>query len=76
MDAEAAKLEDAVNRLVDEYRSRCLWSLRADYYPQGLEDQLRTLATIRRLGDVEAFRRASELTQWLLQHSKALSVAR
>src|SRR4051812_25865329 len=31
----------AVNRLVDEYRTRCLWSLRADYYPVSADEQLR-----------------------------------
>ena len=40
-----------VNQLVDAYRDRCLWFLRADYYPTDLPDVLRTLDYIRRYGD-------------------------
>ena len=53
------------NQLVDEYRDRCLWFLRADYYPTDLQDVLRTLDYIRRSGDREAFRKAGKLYQWL-----------
>jgi hypothetical protein len=58
-------LRRQVNQLVDEYRDRCLWFLRADYYPTDLQDILRTLDYIRRYGDREAFRKAGELYQWL-----------
>ena len=54
-----------VNQLVDEYRDRCLWFLRTDYYPTDLQEVLRTLDYIRRYGDREAFRKAGELYQWL-----------
>jgi len=43
MDADSQQIADAVRRLVDEYRDRCLWFLRADYYPEGPEEMLRTL---------------------------------
>ncbi len=63
-----------INQLVDEYRDRCLWFLRADYYPADLPDVLRTLDYIRRYGDREGFRKAGELHQWLSQDSSRPSV--
>lgn len=62
-------LRRQINELVDAYRDRCLWFLRADYYPTDLQDVLRVLDYIRRYGDREAFRRAGELYQWLLLNS-------
>jgi hypothetical protein len=76
MDLEAANVRDAVNRLVDDYRARCLWSLRADYYPGAVDEQLAVLGSILRCGDRDGYRRASVLQQWLLQNSSAVSVAR
>jgi len=64
-----------VNQLVDTYRDRCLWFLRADYYPTDLPDVLRTLDYIRRYGDREAFRKAGELHEWLSQDSSEPSAA-
>ena len=58
-------LRHQVHELVDAYRDRCLWFLRTDYYPADRDDMLRALDYIRRYGDREAFRRASELAQWL-----------
>jgi len=66
-------IEESVNRLVDEYRLRCLWFLRSDYYPKTDEDRLRVLGYIERHGDREAFRRAAELRQWLSRTSSAPS---
>lgn len=60
-----ADLRRQINQLVDEYRDRCLWFLRADYYPTDLPEVLCTLGYIRRYGDREAFRKAGELYQWL-----------
>ena len=64
-----------VDALVDEYRGRCLWFLRADFYPQTDEEILRTLGYIERYGDVVAFQKAATLRQWLLQNTSALSAA-
>ncbi len=64
---------EAVNRLVDEYRHRCLWFLRDDYYPATDEDRVRVLEYIGRHGDVRAFRRAAEVRQWLLRNSSETS---
>jgi len=69
------KLMNSVNALVDEYRTRCLWFLREDYYPQTLADAARVLDYIERHGDKEAFQKAATLRQWLLQISSAESAA-
>jgi hypothetical protein len=68
--------EAAIDRLVDEYRDRCLWFLRPDFYPRTFEERLRVLASIqRRYGDRAAFQRAGEARQGLLQHSSERSAA-
>ena len=67
-------IRNRINRLVDVYRSRCLWFLRPDYYPVDHEDIVRTLDYIRRYGDREAFRQAGEISQWLLPPSSGPSV--
>jgi hypothetical protein len=64
---------ESVNALVDEYRTRCLWFLREDYYPQTLADAVRVLDYIERHGDKHAFQKAATLRQWLLQSSNAQS---
>jgi hypothetical protein len=75
MDQITEDLRRQVNELVDAYRDRCLWFLRADYYPTDLPDVLRMLDYIRRYGDREAFRKAGELHQWLSQNSSRPSAA-
>jgi hypothetical protein len=75
MSPEPFDLAEAVNRLADEYRPRCLWFLREDYYPATDDERLRVLSCIERHGDVNAFRRAAELRQWLLRTSSARSAA-
>jgi hypothetical protein len=66
---------DALHRLIDEYRTRCLWFLRSDYYPSTPEEQIRVLRYIERYGDREGFRRAREIRQWLSPSSSAPSAA-
>jgi hypothetical protein len=70
---DAARRE--VDRLVDEYRARCLWFLREDYYPSTPEEILQALAYIQRYGDREAYRRAAEIRRWLSPTSSASSAA-
>ena len=60
-----SRLQREVNRLVDIYRARCLWFLRADYYPQTREEIRRTLQYIKRYGDRKAFREAGALSRCL-----------
>ena len=64
---------DAVNRLVDEHRVRCLWFLRPDYYPSTLEERLRVLGHIERHGDRDAFCQAAALKRWLSRDSSGPS---
>ena len=75
MGTETPVLSDAINALVDEYRVRCLWFLRPDYYPATLEDRLRVLDYVQRYGDRTAHVRAATLRQWLSQTSSAGSAA-
>ncbi|MCX7013984.1 MAG: hypothetical protein NTW86_15765 [Candidatus Sumerlaeota bacterium] len=63
-DATSAMLQK-VNALVDEYRARCLWFLREDYYPRTPDEACRVLEQIERHGDVAAFQKAAVLRQWL-----------
>lgn len=74
MEENAESVMKRVNTLIDEYRARCLWYLREDYYPQTPEDACRTLEAIEKHGDVVAFKKAAELRQWLLRNSNERSV--
>jgi hypothetical protein len=60
-------------RLVDEYRSRCLWFLREDYYPETRSEREHVLGLIERHGDLQAFRRVAEMREWLSQRSNETS---
>ena len=64
-------IPEAVDRLVDEYRQRCLWFLRSEYYPVTDAERLQVLEYIERYGDREAFRRAAEIRRWLSRTSSA-----
>ena len=66
--------QSALNRMVDEYRSTCLWFLRDDYYPLTASEREGVLGLIERHGDAEAFRRAAEIRAWLSPHSSETSV--
>ena len=66
-------LAQAVNDLVDEYRPRCLWFLRGDYYPATDDERERVLHYIQRYGDRRAYLRAAEIRQWLSRASSARS---
>ena len=64
-----------INRLIDEYRIRCLWFMRLDYLPTTDAERARLLEYIERHGDREGFQRARELRRWLSQHSSESSAA-
>lgn len=70
--AEPAQ-RSAIDRLVDEYRLRCLWFLRPDYYPSTDAERIQALLYIERHGDRNAYRRAREMRRWLSQSSSAQS---
>jgi len=75
MTRSADELSAAVDELVEQYRNRCLWFLRSDYYPASDTERLRVLGYIERYGDLEAYRRAGRLKRWLSQRSSASSAA-
>ncbi len=68
-------VEQEIDRLVDEYRTRCLWFLRAGYYPASDAERLRVLRYIERHGDRRAFQRVAAARQWLSRTSSARSAA-
>jgi hypothetical protein len=57
--------EEQLRGLIDEYRPRCLWFLREDYYPATEPERERVLGWIARYGDLDAFRRVGEIREWL-----------
>jgi hypothetical protein len=63
----------AVDALVDECRIAALWFLRQDYYPQTDLERLRVLESIQKHANVEVFKRAARLQEWLSRHSSATS---
>ena len=70
---DRASADAALRRLVDEYRGRCLWYLKGDYYPETPAEQDRVLTAIARHGDLQAFRRVAELRKWLSLRSSGTS---
>lgn len=70
---DALTAQNVLRALVDEYRERCLWFLRRDYYPVTTPEMLSVLESIERHGDVEAFRKVAALKRWLLPDSNATS---
>lgn len=73
MSVTAHEIDQEIRSLVDDYRDRCLWFLRRDYYPGSRDEIRRIMEAIRRHGDQEAFRRARKIEQWLSHHSSATS---
>jgi len=64
-------MTERIQRLVEDYRDRCLWFLRKDFMPTTAEEILRTLEQIERYGDRAAYERAEEIKRWLQAPSKA-----
>jgi hypothetical protein len=62
-----------VYRLMENYRSRCLWSWPRHYAPRSEADVMAVLNTIERHGDLAAFREVAALRQWLLHPSNNAS---
>jgi hypothetical protein len=66
------EINAAIDRLVEEYRSMCLWFAPRRYFPASDPERVATLDDIERYGDREAFKRARELKEWLLQASNGM----
>ncbi len=58
-------LKTKLHQLIDDYRTRCLWFLQPDLYPETDEQTLRILNYIEIHGDRQGFIRSRELKQWL-----------
>ena len=67
--------DEALRALIDDYRTRCLWFLRQDYYPETAAQQQRVLGAIRKHGDQDAHIRATHLRRWLSRLSNENSAA-
>jgi hypothetical protein len=74
MEPVSPEANTALRELVDEYRERCLWFLRRDYYPVTNAEAYRVLEAIQRHGDRDGFQRAARILQWLSRSSSAASV--
>jgi hypothetical protein len=68
-------LDAQLHLLVDEYRCRCLWFLREDYYPATKVEPERVLHLIERHGDLQALRRVAALRAWLSRDFNETSAA-
>lgn len=67
--------DEALRALIDQYRTRCLWFLREGYYPTSADEVLRVLDAIQHHGDLDAFKRAGALRQWVSASSSAASAS-
>lgn len=75
MGASLPPAAEALVALIDEYRDRCLWFLRRDYYPSTPDEARRVLEYIQRYGDRDGYRRAAAVRQCLFPPSSAVSAA-
>jgi hypothetical protein len=75
MNAATEKAMARVRELVVQYRAQCLWFLRSDYFPASVDDAIQVLDYIQRYGDLDGFRQAGEIKQWLSRNSSAVSAA-
>ena len=69
----ARATDEALRGLIDEYRDRCLWFLAPGYYPRTVAEILRVLDSIERHGDLQAFKRAGAIRQWVSASSSGAS---
>ena len=68
-----SEIATEVEALVRAYRTRCLWYLREDYFPETSEDAIRVLEMIERHADRSGYVKARKLREWLLRHSRGKS---
>lgn len=68
-----AEMMRQVHALMDEYRLKCLWYMRKDYYPETPIAAQRVLEAIERHGDMAAFKKAATIRQWLSRNSNVPS---
>jgi hypothetical protein len=64
-----------IDALVDECRSAALWYLKPDYYPHTDDERRRVLHEIQKHADLERYKRAARLHEWLSRHSSDASAS-
>ena len=72
---ERGSTDEQIRGIVDDYRVRCLWFLREDYYPATVAECERVLTLIEQHGDLEALRRVAEIRACLSHPSSGTSAA-
>ena len=65
----------AIDALVDECRTVALWFLKPNYHPRTDDERRRVLHEIQKHADLECYKRAARLQQWLSRHSSAASAS-
>ena len=68
-------IQQELDRLVQDYRTRCLWFLRPDFKPRTSAEVLSVLRHIENHGDRAGFQRAAAIRRWLSQHSSESSAS-
>ena len=65
MDVKDIVESEAMQSLVDDYRTMCFWSMDEGFYPRTRQEIMIALDNLERYGDMSAYRRAGEIRQWL-----------
>ena len=73
--SDTEDVDQAVNRLVDDYRVRALWFLRPDYYPETDAERRQVLDYIEQRADLATFKEVAALRKCLSRKSSATSAA-
>ena len=73
MSRPSACSDTEFRRFVDQYRARCLWFLREDYYPRTLAQREDVLRRIEQHGDRDACLRVAQFRIGLSQRSSETS---
>jgi len=56
---------DQMRSLVEDYRTMCFWNFPEDFMPATREEVVFALDAVERYGDLNAYRRAGEIREWL-----------
>ncbi len=61
--------------LIERYRATCLWWAPSDFPPPSVEGTVRALLAVEQHADLEGYRAARELREWLSRNSSGASAA-
>ena len=59
--------------LIDDYRGMCLWNFAEDFMPKDEQQVLFAVEALENYGDMNAYRKAGRIREWLSQASKQKS---